>query len=69
VSPEQSNRVRSCISVCPRQHQSLSVTSAPRSAPDVADTIRRCRIVPIFGASPGFSASELFQKSMPLTLS
>ena len=67
---EKKNCVRSCIKVLPPgSTQSLSVTSSPRSAPDLAETMRRCTMVPIFGASCGLIASELFQKSMPLTLS
>ena len=48
--------------------QSSSVLSSPRSARrPCADTIRRWRIVPIFDRSVGLIASELFQKSRPLT--
>ena len=36
-------------------------------APLLASTIFRWKIVPIFGAARGLMASELFQKSRPLT--
>jgi len=70
ASPEKKNCVRSCNSTVPvGVIQSDSVVSSPRSAPPFADTMRRCRIVPIFDRSSGLIASELFQKSSPLTLS
>ena len=70
ASPANTNCVRSRSSTLPLGvTQSISVTSSPRSAPPFADTIRRWRIVPIFDRSAGLIASELFQKSRPLTLS
>src|SRR5207237_271132 len=48
---------------------SASTSSSPWSAPPFALTMDWCRMVPIFGASCGLIASELFQKSIPLTLS
>jgi hypothetical protein len=45
----------------------MSVSSSPLSAPSRTAVTALCTMVPIFGRSSGLIASELFQKSMPLT--
>src|SRR5260370_1310061 len=49
--------------------QSASTSSSPCCEPLFAETTERWTMAPILGASSGLMASELFQKSMPLTLS
>ena len=47
--------------------QSASTSSTPSLAPLLATAIVLCTTVPIFGRCSAGMASELFQKSMPLT--
>ena len=50
-------------------HGMAALPAGPSRAPLFALTIRRWTMVPIFGASAGLIASELFQKSIPFTFS
>src|SRR5437870_4593322 len=61
--PRNTKRVCSCNNTLLLDvSQSASTSSLPSSGPPSAATIDRCRMVPIFGASCGLIASELFQE-------
>ena len=57
-----------CLLPVRRWIQMDSMMSSPRFAPLLVETMRSWLMVPILARSSGLMASELFQKSKPLTL-